>query len=541
MSSSLPPLGSVPTGAGLGARLAAVEVRSTPDVDLLDVLAAEARQLAHQQARVWAVMAELATRNPLPNVPEAITWTAEQVFDSAVEEVRAELRLTARGAAAEVQRAVEVQAVPQVADALAAGRIDRARAVVLAEACADLTPERQDKLLAVVLPGAGAVTCTGLAARVRRVAMALDPVWAERRYRDAIRQRRVIGYLNDDGSATISGQGLPADQAALACARVAALAAAAKRVGAHAPIDHLRAELFLGLLDGRFQHMDQPTIIETLRHTFPKPDTDAAETPTEDVTEPAAETPAEPAPEPETAPAAATGVELRVELSTLLGLDDHPGELAGWGPIPAAVARELAGRLRHCEWRFAITDDHGRLLFDGLTRHRPDHPAPTDHRIEGGIVELQVPASLLTDPDLPMQFPAWARLLADLTTQYAQQRPIEQDPAARFPGRPLRRHSQIRHRTCLFPGCRRPAAQADQDHRHDHGRGGQTTEQNLGPGCRHDHTLKTSGGWRLIKREQGSYLWISPLGRKHHVEIDPITPPLPDPLPRPPDPDPPPF
>jgi hypothetical protein len=502
------PLGSVPPGAGLAARLADVAVRSVPDAELLELLSAEARQLAHQQARVWAVMAELATRNPLPTRPTAVAWTAEQVFDSAVEEVRAELRLTRRGAAAEVQRAVRVQAVPPVARALAAGRIDRARAVVLAEACADLTGGQQSKLLAAVLPGADRLTCTGLAARVRRVAMALDPEWAERRYQEAIRARRVVSYLNEDGSATISGQGLPADQAALACARVNAMAQAAKRAGAHAPIDQLRAELFLGLLDGRFEEMNRAAIVDALVRAFPKPESEAAaDGAREEATVPARESATEPeheaatelAHESATEPAAMAapdlaagsaagpaasrvGVELRVELRTLLGLDEHPGEIAGWGPVPTAVARDLAETQRHGEWRFAITDDRGWLLFDGITRHRPDESAATRPGVVGGIVELQVPARLLTDRDLPGRFPAWRRLLADLVRQYRAQRPVEQDPSARFPGRPLRRHSQIRHRTCLFPGCRRPAAQADQDHRHEHARGGLTTADNLAPG-----------------------------------------------------------
>ncbi|HVU91799.1 MAG TPA: HNH endonuclease signature motif containing protein [Jatrophihabitans sp.] len=203
-------------------------------------------------------------------------------------------------------------------------------------------------------------------------------------------------------------------------------------------------------------------------------------------------------PEPAAAPAAGrVGVELRVELGTLLGLDDHPGEIAGWGPIPAPVARDLAETQRHGEWRLAVTDD------------------------QGGCCSTASPAT------------------APTTTP--PQRPIEQDPSARFPGRPLRRHSQIRHRTCLVPGCRRPATQADQDLRHEHARGGPTIADNLAPGCRHDHRLKTTGGWRLIKRDHDTYLWISPLGRKHLVDIDPITPPLPGPLPRTSDPDPPPF
>jgi hypothetical protein len=62
-------------------------------------------------------------------------------------------------------------------------------------------------------------------------------------------------------------------------------------------------------------------------------------------------------------------------LGTLLGRDDQPGEIAGWGPVPASVARTLTARARTGEWRYAILDGDGRLLFDGTTRHRP-HLAP---------------------------------------------------------------------------------------------------------------------------------------------------------------------
>ncbi|HEX3335270.1 MAG TPA: hypothetical protein VHS54_02345, partial [Jatrophihabitans sp.] len=126
-------------GPALCAVLAPVEVGAVPDVELLEVLAAEWRQLAYQQARVWAVLAELATRDPMAGVPGARAWTSEQVFESAVDEVRAEVRLTRRAARRELEHAVGVVAVPRVARALRAGVLDRGRAVVLAEACADLT------------------------------------------------------------------------------------------------------------------------------------------------------------------------------------------------------------------------------------------------------------------------------------------------------------------------------------------------------------------------------------------------------------------
>jgi hypothetical protein len=36
----------------------------------------------------------------------------------------------------------------------------------------------------------------------------------------------------------------------------------------------------------------------------------------------------------------------------------------------------------------------------------------------------------------------------------------------------------------------------------------------------------------LFRRDQHTFVWISPLGRKYVVEIEPIAPPLPAPMPR---------
>ncbi|MGH7747554.1 MAG: hypothetical protein ACREQ5_22760, partial [Candidatus Dormibacteria bacterium] len=62
------------------------------------------------------------------------------------------------------------------------------------------------------------------------------------------------------------------------------------------------------------------------------------------------------------------GIEVRVRLSTLLGLDDHPAELPGWGPIPAAAARDLVATQHHAEWRIAIVDTDGYLLHGEVKR-----------------------------------------------------------------------------------------------------------------------------------------------------------------------------
>jgi hypothetical protein len=49
------------------------------------------------------------------------------------------------------------------------------------------------------------------------------------------------------------------------------------------------------------------------------------------------------------------------------------------------------------------------------------------------------------------------------------------------------------------------------------------------PLCERHHDLKTRWGWRLTKTDHQTYAWISPLGRRHLVTIEPVAPPMPDP------------
>ncbi len=175
---------------------------------------------------------------------------------------------------------------------------------------------------------------------------------------------------------------------------------------------------------------------------------------------------------------------------------------------------------RAAPWRFAITDATGQLLLAGITRRRSHHPAPehTPSQLppcRGGIVELQLPATLLielaTDPDA---CGPWTGVVADIAAQYTRYaqdgwRGLDaQDPTARFAGAALRRHVQIRDRSCVHPGCRTSAHSADLDHTRDHTLGGTTTEANSGPLCRHDHQLKTVGRWRLHQPLPGNFTWM---------------------------------
>ena len=142
-------------------------------------------------------------------------------------------------------------------------------------------------------------------------------------------------------------------------------------------------------------------------------------------------------------------VNVTIDLPTLLGLSENPGQLAGYGAIPASVARALAS---DGKWKRFITDPQtGALLDYGRETYQP--------------------------PQALIDF-----LIA-------------------------------RDRTCRFPGCRRSAALSDLDHAQSWDEGGTTSLDNLGALCRRHHVLKTHGGWNIESRADGSCTWTSPLGK----------------------------
>ena len=152
-------------------------------------------------------------------------------------------------------------------------------------------------------------------------------------------------------------------------------------------------------------------------------------------------------------------VNVTIDLPTLLGLSENPGQLAGYGPIPASVARALAS---DGKWKRFITDPQtGALLDYGRETYQP--------------------------PQALIDF-----LIA-------------------------------RDRTCRFPGCRRSAALSDLDHAQSWEEGGTTSLDNLGALCRRHHQLKTHGGWGIESRADGSCTWTSPLGKIYQTPARSIT------------------
>jgi hypothetical protein len=153
-------------------------------------------------------------------------------------------------------------------------------------------------------------------------------------------------------------------------------------------------------------------------------------------------------------------VQVRVVVSadTLLGLDERPAELVGYGPITAAAARALAAD-GDATWRRILTDPaSGAVLDVGHRRYRP--------------------------------------------------------PAA------MAEHVLNRDLTCTFPGCRVPAQACDLDHVVPYDPldpDGRTAPDNLGPDCRHHHRIKHRPGWSVARDPDGSLRWTTPSGRRYRT------------------------
>ena len=151
---------------------------------------------------------------------------------------------------------VLVRALPLVYAALARGEIDRGKAKVFADHLdpgrGELTPAQIRRLCERFVPLAPRLTTAQLSRRLLRAIVAIDPAFHRRRYRRGVQERGVVLHLDRNGTAVLSGEGLPPDEAAAAAARLDRLAEAAKRAGHPGRLAQITADLYLGMLDGTF-------------------------------------------------------------------------------------------------------------------------------------------------------------------------------------------------------------------------------------------------------------------------------------------------
>ncbi|WP_433783933.1 hypothetical protein ACQPX6_27625 [Actinomycetospora sp. CA-101289] len=504
-----------------------------------------AREANRQAARVLRLTHETAR-----SLGADLTARSDETEQYGADEVRAALVLSHAGARRRVELAeCLVERLPEVLELLEAGLIDEPRARAVADTLRDADDDLAHLVCARVLPEAPGLVLGALIARLEEVLLALDPEWAARREAAARERRRVRAWRNPSGTGSLGSYDHPLDRVVGGVARLEALAAAARRAGARVGIDALRADAHMGLVDGLFAGLDDDQIVLALveQHSGDDAadqfDEDAgAGRDAEDVDRPVDPGDAEDSPgPPPDAPAPSrlrTGtVEVRGPLTTVMGAEACPGEIAGWGPVTPGAFRALVASRRRAEWRVVVVDDAGHLVFVDLTRRRPAHCGDGGRR--GDIVELWVSESELAGlEELARELaPDWEPVCRDVVARFRAWhdagRPVPwDDPARRFPRAALARWISVRDRACVGPGCTLPAHAAEIDHTVDHGRGGPTADANLDPMCEHDHHLKHEGGWTLRQVAPGRFVWISRCGQRIEVAARPVRRDLPAPSPR---------
>jgi hypothetical protein len=432
-------------------------------------------------------------------------------------------------------------------------------------AIGEITDQQARRLCEKFVPQAPGLTTKQLSDRLYRALQAIDPDLRRRRYERAVQARGVALYLDPrTGTATLVGNGLPPDEAAAAAERIDRLVEATKRAGHPGTRGQIAADVYLGMLNGEFHGLTEAEIIDRLlaaRRPEDTPDPTAGDPTAEDPTgDNAADnagqhtagedsTDADSTIEPDTAPwpaadqntgrwacdriATREGIEVRVGLGTAAGLDERPGEVPGFGPVGAHLARTIVTRQqRGARWLFAIVDPSGHLLLAGPLRRRPHTGTGKPPPVRGGVVELHLNVDELqryaTDPALAAWHPVLAEIAAAWRDRDHLRRRLAANPHTRFARGPLADHVRIRDRSCVGPGCTRTARRCDLDHTHDHGLGGQTVHDNVGPACKRHHPDKERN-WTLTQPEPGLFRWVSPLGRIYFTKGEPIRPDLPDP------------
>ncbi len=525
-------LAGTPVGPELAAVLASVNVDRLDGYDTVGMFKADYRQEAHSTGRrlhaVWHVArcgrdaGAYAQRLPEPDA-------------FASHEVKSAASLT-KGAGSDMIALAQglFGICPELGAAMLAGELDLDRAKMLLFWTSNLSDAHRVSIFVNLLPRVSlsantALTTGQLAREIARLAIKLDPDWAHDRYEKGVRERDVRARLNPDGTADLTGSQLPPDRVSSAVKRINTLAKAAIRQGDPRPVAILRAEIYLCLTEGSWVGLDDLQILDALRQSRPSADST-------DLKAPAASR-QEIAPGvfemPVAAQRTADGIELKIGLKTMLGLDRKPAEIAGMGWVGDTFAVDLVNGLGGAQWRWITTDHAGHLQATGLTPARPAGIRLRDGECTS-IVNLHVPAHLLAvlaeadryDPPFgmhPVTWEIWRPVLLDIAERAARFRPPEDDPKNRFASAALRRIIQIRDTQCVGIGCRAPATASEIDHLKDHAKGGPTDEINEAPACKYDHTVKHKAGWK-VKRTDAGYLWTSRLGHTYLVPHRPVDP-----------------
>ena len=216
--------------------------------ELIGVLCAWQRLTSWAQAGQAACLNGLVQRRKHQSVEldrPALAWHVD-------DEAAAALSLTGRAAGRLLQAAVTLGRLPDVLQALAAGRIDWVKACLFTDLLAGLPDDVATAIARTVLAGADHKTSGQLRAALARAVLAYDPESAQRRREAAAREDASVQLWNEpSGNCGLAGRELPPADALNASARLTAAARWLCRHGAEGTTDQLRAAALIALLVGR--------------------------------------------------------------------------------------------------------------------------------------------------------------------------------------------------------------------------------------------------------------------------------------------------
>lgn len=318
-----------------------------------------------------------------------------------------------------------------------AGRLDTARATIFVEAAEQLADEADIPLLAAALeayfakyddPEADLCTLSydRLARATRYRRMKYEQKSTQTTFTEAFNKRQVWLRVEENGIAGLGTTG--AVHQLQACDYRLTLIAKKRcedpnedrtlaQMRADTMVDLLLGRLTVGATDAELEH-DQTADGEDPADTFATHEVGSYARPV---------------------------INLTVPATTVMGISDEPGMLAG-EPIPAELARIIAAD-KNATWYRLLTD-----------------PA-------GDFVDLS-------------------------TTSYT-------------PTPPIWRHVTARDQRCVWPGCARPAARTETDHRIPHPQG-PTSTSNLDSLCRRHHHAKHTHGYHVTREPNGDYVVTTP-------------------------------
>jgi len=296
--------------------IAGHELGSLDDEDLLSACVAIEKSRSWQDAVQAKVLGEFASRRPgyLGEAPASL-------FDEgAGDEVAAAMCLAPRTGAARLDWAIElIQRLPKTLAAMESGSVTSSKARIISEETLNLSPEAVAAVEAQVLDGVADITPGQLRRQVKRAVVAVDAEAAQRRTEEAKKERKVVVSHRPDGMAEFTAL-LPAQHAVALYARLDDLARRARSTAETRSMDQLRADVLADVIYGN------------------------------------------------AGPTGRALVQLIMTDATLIGKNDDPADLIGYGPVTATTARNIAAE---SVWQSLRTDDTGVVTGVGRNRYRP--------------------------------------------------------------------------------------------------------------------------------------------------------------------------